>query len=115
MMPLWSWILIWTVLVLGLLGMLAFFAVTLFKKLMRATDALGTLGAQVSALDTNVSELQAPSLRPAIFENKDVLGYQYEVDRHARAQRRQRRRDALVNRGKLLGTPSDQRMDDHAR
>ena len=115
MMPWWSWILIWTVLVLGLLGMLAFFAVTLFRKLMRATDALGTLGDQVSALDLNISELQAPSLRPAIFENKDVLGYQYEVDRQARVERRQRRRDAQVNRGKLLATPSDKRMDDHAR
>ena len=114
-MPWWSWILIWTALVLGLLGMLAFFAVSLFRKLMRAMDALVTLGDQVSALDTNISELQAPSLRPAIFEDKNVLAYQYEINRYARAERRQRRRDALVNRGKLLGTPSDQRMDDHAR
>ena len=112
-MPWWSWLLIWTGLALGLLGMLAYFAVTLFKKLMKTTDALGKLGAQVGALDVNIGELQAPSRRPAIFEDKNVLAYQREIDNHARAQQRQRRRDARVKRGKLMKTPTDQRMDHH--
>jgi hypothetical protein len=111
----WSWLLIWGALVIGLVGMLAYFAVTLFRKLMRAMDALGALGDQVGALDVTLSELQAAAPRPAIFDDKYELAYVIEADRYARSVRRHSRRDALVNRGKLLKTPTDKRMDHNAR
>ena len=114
-MPWWSWLLIWGGLALGLIGTLAYFAVTLFRKLMHAMSALGALGDQVAALDVTVSELQAAALRPAIFADQYELAYAIEADRYARTVRRHARRDALVNRGKLLETATDKRMDHHVR
>lgn len=43
-MPWWSWLIIWTLLVLALLGMLAGAGVTLFRKLMKTARALHDLG-----------------------------------------------------------------------
>lgn len=114
-MPWWSWLFIWGALGIGLVGMLVFFAVTLFRKLMRAMNALGALGDQVAALDATVSVLTPTAPRPAIFDDKYELAYAIEADRYARTVQRHRRRDALVNRGKLLKTPTDKRMDHHVR
>lgn len=101
-MPWWSWVLIWTGLVLMLLGMLAWFGVTLFRKVMVLADAVGALGDLVGGLDPGpVAETKRP-LRPAIFEDWNELALTVDLQRTARERRRQERRDRRIVRGKLM-------------
>lgn len=114
-MPWWSWVIIWSLLVLGLLGMLAWFAVVLFKKLMRTMRALAELGDQLAALDAHVDDLRQERFRPAIWDDRASLALEIERGRAARQRRRQERRDAQVARGKLIRqAPTDQRTFPHA-
>jgi hypothetical protein len=101
-MPWWSWVVIWVVLVGALLGMLAWFAVRLFRKAMTVGGALSDLGDQISQLDADVDELSPDRFSPAVFAERDDLALTVEQGREQRAHRRQERRDLAVNRGKLL-------------
>ena len=101
-MPWWSWVLIWTGLVLGLLGMLAWCAVMLFRKLTVLADAVGALGDLVSDLDTDPAAKPPPPRRPAIFADRYELALTVDLQRTARERRRQERRDRRIARGKLL-------------
>jgi len=113
--PWWSWVIIWTLLVLGLLGMLAWFAVALFRKLMAAMHALGELGDQLAALDVQMGDLGEERFRPAIWSDRAALALEIERTRAARLHRRQERRDARVARGKLIRhAPTNQRTFPHA-
>jgi hypothetical protein len=101
-MPWWSWIVIWGVLVLALLGMLAFFAVRLFRKVMAAASELGDLTAKAEVLSRRAEELSDPSFHSAVFADAgDVYAVRAE-ERAGRAYVRQARGDARVRRGKLL-------------
>ncbi|WEO79189.1 hypothetical protein BJQ94_09220 [Cryobacterium sp. SO2] len=100
-MPLWSWILIWTLLVAGLVGMLAWFAVRLFRKSMRTLAALDELGQQVAELDTG-AQLPGTAFRPAVFEDRRALAAAIEQSRVEHSRRRSLRRERSINRGKLL-------------
>ena len=100
-MPVWAWILIWSVLVVALLGMLAWFAWRLFRKLMRTFAALEDLTAQVATLDLD-SAPETMRFRPAIFQHRRELADAVAVARIQRAHRRALRRDQRVRRGKLL-------------
>jgi len=101
MMPVWSWVLIWTILVAGLAGMLVWFAVRLFRKLMRTLSALEDLGDQVAQLNFDV-EVPSARLRPAIFRDRRALAAEIERARLTRAYARATRRDLAITRGKLL-------------
>lgn len=111
-MPWWSWVLIWTGLVLGLLAMLAWFGFALFKKVRATLSALTDLSDLVSDV-TQGQETPAPDrFRPAIFTDLADLYSALELVQHDRAQHRQRRRDSLIARGKLVTTrPMTQRTD----
>jgi hypothetical protein len=100
-MPVWSWILIWTLLALGLLGMLAWFAVHLFRKLMATFHALEDLGDQLAELELD-QELPRNTFRPAVFQNRRTLAAAIDRARIERAHRRAHRRDLAISRGKLL-------------
>ena len=100
-MPVWGWILIWTVLVAGLLGMLAWFAVRLFRKLMATLGALEDLGDQVAALDLD-TELAPVPFHPAVFQDRRALSAAIAQARLGAVLRRAERRDLSVSRGKLL-------------
>lgn len=114
-MPWWSWVIIWTVLVLLLLAMLAWFAVVLFKKLVATMHALGELGDQLAALDVRLDDLGGEPFRPAIWADRTELAVDIERRRHQRMRRRQERRDARVARGKLIRqAPLNQRTFPHA-
>ncbi len=114
-MPWWSWILIWTGLVLGLLGMLAWFGYVLFRKAMRTADALERLGDQVAELGDQPEAPSEPRFRPAVFEDRAEVRLDFELTRAERLRRRQLRRDRLVTRGKLLQhAPFTQRTDPYA-
>lgn len=110
-MPWWSWILIWLFLVLALLGMLAIFAVVLFRKMMTAADAVGELGDQVAALDAAVDELDPDRRRPAIFADAAELAADVRARRSESKHRRQVRIDRRVERGKLLRYTPDKPRD----
>ncbi|TFD00030.1 hypothetical protein E3T28_08710 [Cryobacterium sinapicolor] len=114
-MPWWSWVLIWTGLVLGLLAMLAWFGFALFKKVRGTVRALQELGDLVSDV-TGGQEAPAPDrFRPAIFTDLADLYFALELVQRDRGQRRQRRRDSLIARGKLVTTrPLTQRTDTDA-
>ncbi|MGO4691715.1 hypothetical protein [Glaciibacter sp. 2TAF33] len=114
-MPWWSWVIIWVILAGALLGMLAWFGVRLFRKLMTIADALSDLGNQLAELDVAVDQLAPDPFRPAVFADRDELALDVERNRDRRARRRQERRDLAINRGKLLRhAPIEQRTQPHA-
>jgi hypothetical protein len=111
----WSWILIWTGLVLGLIGMLAWFGYVLFRKAMRMADALELLGDQVAEVGAGSALPPQTRFRAAVFEDRADIRLDFELTRAERLRRRQRRRDRLVARGKLLQqAPYTQRTETHA-
>lgn len=100
-MPWWSWVLIWTVLAAGLVGMLAWFAVRLFRKLMGTMRALEALGDQVAAVDVDSAARPTP-FRAAVFADRHALAAAIDHARAERAHARALRRDLAIGRGKLL-------------
>jgi hypothetical protein len=118
-MPWWSWVLIWAVLVLALVGMLVRFGFVLFRKAMAALDALGDLGDQVADLEAQADILagdaDSPRTPPAIFADRAALAAGVSASRSERAHRRQLRRDQRITQGKLLNsTALTQRTGPHA-
>jgi hypothetical protein len=107
--PWWSWLVIWTGLVLALLGMLAWSGISLFRKLMTMTDAAGAIVDQLADVDPDPhraddggAETSAAAFRPAIFASRRELASIVDRHRVERELRRQVRRDDWVTRGKLL-------------
>ncbi|WP_025158264.1 hypothetical protein [Leifsonia aquatica] len=101
-MPWWSWLVIWTVLVLGLLGMLAAFAWSLFRKLMGAVDEASALLEKADVLQSRVDDLREEAFHPAVFADAAELRAERAQARADREFAKQARRDARVRRGKLL-------------
>lgn len=109
-MPWWSWLVIWVVLVVALLGMLVFFGYRLFVKAMTTLSALGDLTEKADVLsrrlDTEPDEpFHAAALRPA-REYAEAW-----AERRARnATIRHTRREARIRRGKLLVSADPRRF-----
>lgn len=115
-MPWWSWLLIWTGLVLALLGLLAWFGLTLFRKAMRTLHALEDLG-RAAELDPHAlpAEAEPERFTPAVFRSRQELSDAVLLRHAAGARRRQLRRDRLIQRSKLMThAPLNQRTDPHA-
>jgi len=100
-MPWWSWLVIWTVLVLGLLGELAFFAWWLFRKAVAAGREAAALMDKAEILSRRADELHE-RFEPAVLADAEELRAAREDERAGRAFARQARRDARVRRGRLL-------------
>lgn len=100
-MPWWSWLLIWSGLVLILLAVLSWFAVALYRKSLGTLRALESFSDQVSAVDLDLPPDSVP-FTPAVFADSAVLSHNVEQRRGDRAHRRQLRRDARILRGKLI-------------
>ncbi|MGO4535279.1 hypothetical protein [Leifsonia sp. 2MCAF36] len=100
-MPWWSWLVIWTVLVLGLLGMLVFFAWWLFRKLMAAGREAAALMDKTEVLSRRADELHE-RFEPAVLADAGELLAERHGKLAERAMARQARRDARVRRGRLL-------------
>ena len=101
MIPVWAWVLIWVVLVVGLITMLVWFAVRLFRKLMGTLGALEDLGDQIAEFDAG-APVPAAVFRPAVFQDRRALAAAIDQSRAERARRRALRRERSINRGKLL-------------
>ncbi|TFB76215.1 hypothetical protein E3O06_02210 [Cryobacterium glaciale] len=100
-MPWWSWLLIWCMLALGLLAVLSWFTVALYRQVRGTLRALESLSDQVSAIDRDLSSA-TPPFAAAAFADATVLLHDVEQQRVERTHRRQLRRDALIVRGKLM-------------
>ncbi|ODA91066.1 hypothetical protein ATY41_06620 [Leifsonia xyli subsp. xyli] len=98
----WSWLLIWTVLVFGLLGMLAFFAWWLFRKLMAAASEAAALLDSTEILTRRAQEVREGPFHPAVLLDATQLRDRRTQALADRAFVRQARRDSRVRRGKLL-------------
>ncbi|WP_223690536.1 hypothetical protein [Leifsonia poae] len=101
-MPWWSWIVIWGTLILAFLGMLVFFAVHLFRKLMAAGREVGALAEKAEVLSRRADELRDPPFHSAVFDDASRLSAERDQARADRRFARQSRSDARVRRGKLL-------------
>ena len=103
-MPWWSWVLIWTVLVLALLAMLAFLGWRLFKKAMTAFTALGELAGKLELLDAAAGDVAPDGFRPWILRDREEIRAAHRALSDLGADKRHARRDARLARGKLLVT-----------
>ena len=101
-MPWWSWLVIWTVLVLGLLGMLAYFAWSLFRKVMAAAREASALLEKTDTLTRRVEDVREAPFHPSVFADATQLSAERTQARAERVSAKQARRDARVRRGKLL-------------
>jgi hypothetical protein len=101
-MPWWSWVVIWAVLVLGLLGMLAFFAWWLFRKVMAAGREASALIEKAEILSRRSDDMRYAEFHNAVFADSDVLRAEREQAGADRQVARQARRDRRVRRGKIL-------------
>lgn len=102
-MPWWSWLIIWAVLVLALVGTLAWLGYRLFVKAMRALHALGELAAKTEALSGRFDEDDLdPRFRPAVLGPAREYAAAWEARRAHNATIRHTRREARIRRGKLL-------------
>lgn len=96
--------LIWTVLVLALLGMLALVGWRLFKKAMTAFTALGELAAKLELLDAASGEVAPDGFTPWILRDRDEIRAAHRTLADLRADKRHARQEARLARGKLLVT-----------
>ena len=101
-MPWWSWVVIWVVLVLGLLGMLAFFAWWLFRKVMAAGREASALIEKADVLRQRSNDMRYTEFHSAVFADADLLRAEREQAVADRQVARQARRDRQVRRGKIL-------------
>jgi len=102
----WAWLIIWTVLVLGLLGMLALLGYRLFVKFRATLHALDELGEKVARLTENVEALapEEPTER-AVLVGYATVSRRHDKHRERRDELRDARREARLARGKLLINP----------
>lgn len=103
-MPWWSWVLIWTVLGLALLGLLAVLGWRLFRKAMQAFAALGTLSEKLELLDAASGAVAPDRFTPWLLRDRDEIRDAHRILVDLRADRRNARREARRHRGKLLLT-----------
>jgi hypothetical protein len=101
----WAWLIIWTVLVLGLLGMLAWLGWRLFKKGVAVFRALEELGDKVAQLNENVEELALERPERAIALGYPEMARRHDLHKERRGRLREARREARLARGKLLINP----------
>ncbi|MET4705716.1 hypothetical protein [Frigoribacterium sp. UYMn621] len=101
-MPWWSWIVIWTCLVLALIAVLVVSAWRLFRKAVAVFDELGTLGGKMELLDAAITEFDEKQAEFALLQKySDVQAHRRRV-RDASLARREARRAARLDRGRSL-------------
>ena len=101
-MPWWGWTIIWALLSLALLGMLALFAVSLFRKLTAIAIELEHLASQTARLDQTNRVLDDQRRELAILTGYLEVRRRRERVRSAALLRKQARRRASIQRAKEL-------------
>jgi hypothetical protein len=112
-MPWWSWLVIWIVLALALLGMVAWLGYRLFVKAMAALSALGELAEKSEALSARFDDPSSePSFHPAVLGPAREYAQSWQARRARNATIRHTRREARIRRGKLLVSADPSRFSD---
>ena len=101
----WAWLIIWTVLVLGLIGMLAGLGYRLFRKFTATLRELEELGDKVARLTENTEALAVEHPDRAIALGYPAVSRRHDLQKDRRARVREARREARLARGKLLINP----------
>jgi hypothetical protein len=101
-MPWWSWLVIWTCLVLALIVMLVVSAWRLFRKAISVFDELGTLAEKTELLDASLTELDEQQTDLAILQKFTEVRARRGRARDAATARRDARHAARVIRGRAI-------------
>jgi flagellar biosynthesis/type III secretory pathway M-ring protein FliF/YscJ len=102
-MPWWSWLVIWVLLVLALLGMVAWLGYRLFVKAMATLHALGELAEKTELLsELSEDRQEEPAFRPAALGPVREYAQNWQARRARNATIRHTHREARIRRGKLL-------------
>ena len=113
MMPWWSWVLIWTGLVVLLLVVLGLAAWWLFRKFLVLLDDVATLADRASLIDPPEAELVRPQL--SVLAEVSAIRAREDARRAHRAQRRERRRAARWARAERIASVDASRVQWPAR
>jgi len=101
-MPWWSWLLIWALLSLALLGLLALFAVLLFRKARAIAAELERLASLATILDQADGILSDQHAEIAVLADRAEVRRRRERVRFEASLRKQERRRASIQRAKEL-------------
>ena len=115
-MPVWSWVLIWSVLVAALVVVLVVGTRFVIRRSRPVRRELAALTDNLAALQEAIDGLETePEARRSAFstDRADLLG-RVETDRMSRARRRQARRDARIARGRLITHSAENWTPPHA-
>lgn len=99
-MPWWSWLIIWTALVLALLAMLGLSAWWLFRKFLVLTENLGDLAGTLEVLDVEAAEPVRAQL--AILADLRDIRAREDARRFRRATRRRERHERRMARARRI-------------
>jgi hypothetical protein len=98
----WGWLLIWGVLVLALLGMLALFAVRLFRKVVRVFESLGDLAGKAEVLDAAEDGRGGEPPTIALLQKRSAVVARRDVERELLEDRRAARHSRRMFRARKL-------------
>ncbi|MES2094984.1 MAG: hypothetical protein V4531_14420 [Actinomycetota bacterium] len=101
-MPWWSWLVIWTGLVLALLAVIVFSAWRLFRKVVAVFDELGILAGKAELLDAATTEFDGQGAELAILQKPATVLAVRRHEREAAALRKDARHTARLTRGRAL-------------
>lgn len=101
-MPWWVWFIVWAVLLLALIGMLALFAVLLFRKARAIAVELAHLASLATILDQTDRILDEQKVDIAVLADSAEMRRRRERVRFEAMLRRQARRRASIQRAKGL-------------
>lgn len=101
-MPWWSWLIIWTCLVLALLAVLVVSAWRLFRKAVSVFDELGALAEKSELLDAAVTEFDDQRAELAILQKLSNVQARRRQVREAAMARREARHGTRLARGRAL-------------
>ena len=97
----WGWVLIWTGLVLGLLGVVAFFAWRHIRRFFALLEDFFALTEKLSVLDAATNDGDERPTK-AILEDSDVVRREFGARMDRRRSLRLARRQARIQRGKII-------------
>ncbi|GAB3606606.1 hypothetical protein GCM10027413_20150 [Conyzicola nivalis] len=103
MIPWWGWLLIWSGLVIALLAVVALLGWRLVKRFFALLDDVFVVTEKLSILDGVAAETEARPMN-AILREGDEVRATTGARMARRAERKHARRQARIQRGKMLTT-----------
>jgi hypothetical protein len=103
-MPWWSWIIIWVLLALALIGMFVVSGIRLFRKGVAVFDELEILASKLDVLDAASDAAEESRVQLAILAGSEETRRRRALVREAALDRREARHDARIARGRRITT-----------